>query len=65
VFYIRNLPGTDSKLLVANRWGKEVYKSSSYQNDWNGGDTVDGLYYYTLTVSGKKFTGWVEILRGQ
>jgi gliding motility-associated-like protein len=65
VFYVRNLPGADAKLLVANRWGKEVYKSSSYQNDWNGGDTVDGLYYYTLTVAGKKYAGWVEILRGQ
>jgi gliding motility-associated-like protein len=65
VFYIRNLPGSDAKLLVANRWGKEVYKSGSYQNDWNGGDTVDGLYYYTLSIGGQKFTGWVEILRGQ
>jgi gliding motility-associated-like protein len=65
VFYIRNLPSSDAKLLVANRWGKEVFKSSSYQNDWNGGDTVDGLYYYTLSVGGQKFTGWVEILRGQ
>lgn len=64
VFYIRNLPA-DSKLLVTNRWGKEVYKTSSYQNDWNGGDTVDGMYYYTLTLGSQSFTGWIEILRGQ
>lgn len=64
VFYIRNLP-SESKLLITNRWGKEVYKTSSYQNDWNGGDTVDGMYYYTLSISGKSYTGWVEILRGQ
>ncbi|MEJ0032072.1 MAG: PKD-like domain-containing protein [Bacteroidota bacterium] len=65
VFYIRNLPSTDANLLIANRWGKEVFKSSSYQNDWNGGDTVDGMYYYTLSIGGQKFTGWIEILRGQ
>ncbi|MEI9922102.1 MAG: PKD-like domain-containing protein [Bacteroidota bacterium] len=65
VFYIRNLPATDTKLLITNRWGKEIYKTSSYQNDWDGGDTVDGMYYYTVTIAGQKFVGWVEILRGQ
>lgn len=64
VFYIRNLPA-DTKLLVTNRWGKEVFKSGAYENDWNGGDTVDGMYYYTLTLGSQSFTGWVEILRGQ
>lgn len=65
VFYIRNLPSSDAKLLITNRWGKEVYKTSSYQNDWNGGDTVDGIYYYKLTLGSQSFAGWVEILRGQ
>ncbi len=64
VFYIRNLP-VDTKVLITNRWGKEVFKSSSYQNDWNGGDTVDGMYYYTVTIGSKSYTGWVEILRAQ
>lgn len=64
-FFIRNLPASDVKLVVTNRWGNEVYKSSSYQNDWAGGDTVDGMYYYNLTVAGQKYTGWVEILRAQ
>lgn len=64
VFYIRNLPA-DSKLLVTNRWGKEVFKSSAYTNDWNGGDTVDGLYFYTLSAGSQNFTGWIEIMRGQ
>lgn len=64
VFYIRNLPA-DSKLLITNRWGKEVFKSSSYTNDWNGGDTVDGLYFYTLTTGSQSINGWVEIMRGQ
>ncbi|HMJ68694.1 MAG TPA: PKD-like domain-containing protein [Cyclobacteriaceae bacterium] len=64
VFFIRNLPA-DTKLLVTNRWGKEVFKSGAYTNDWNGGDTVDGLYYYTLTLGSENYNGWVEIMRGQ
>ncbi len=64
VFYIRNLPA-DANLLITNRWGKEVYKSASYQNDWNGGDAVDGLYFYTLKLNGDSYSGWVEILRGE
>ena len=61
-FYIRNLP-TGSKLVIANRWGKEIFSSSDYQNDWTAGDTSDGMYYYRLLVDGQALTGWVEILR--
>lgn len=62
VFYIRNLPA-ESKLLVTNRWGKEVFRSEHYLNDWNGGDAVAGVYYYTLKLGSEAYTGWVEILR--
>ena len=63
-FYIRNLPA-DSKLTISNRWGNEVYSSKGYTNDWNGGDTSNGVYFYRLSASGETFTGWVEIQRGQ
>jgi len=63
-FYIRNLP-SDSQLIISNRWGNEVYSSKSYQNDWNGGATVDGIYYYRLKAGGDTLTGWIEILRGK
>jgi gliding motility-associated-like protein len=62
VFYIRNLP-ENSTLLITNRWGKEVYSSNAYNNDWTGGDIVDGVYYYRLGIPGQAITGWVEILR--
>jgi gliding motility-associated-like protein len=61
---ILNLPAS-SKLSITNRWGKEVYSANDYQNDWNGGDVVDGLYYYRLVVDGDASTGWIEILRGK
>jgi gliding motility-associated-like protein len=64
VFYIRNLP-QDARLTITNRWGNQVYSSSSYQNDWDGGSAADGVYYYSMRAADQTFTGWVEILRGK
>ena len=62
VFFIRNLPA-DNSVFIANRWGKEVFSSRNYQNDWNGGSIEDGIYYYRIIVEGQAFSGWLEILR--
>lgn len=35
-------------LVIYNRWGKEVYQSSNYQNDWDGADLPIGVYFYSL-----------------
>ena len=63
-FFIRNLPA-DSKVNISNRWGAEVYSSSNYQNDWNGSNNADGVYFYRVVAGGNTFTGWVEIIRGK
>ena len=50
-FFIENLekfPG--SSLAVYNRWGNKIYESADYKNNWNGSKSVDGMYYYVLTV---------------
>ncbi|HEV8515192.1 MAG TPA: LamG-like jellyroll fold domain-containing protein, partial [Cyclobacteriaceae bacterium] len=36
-------------LVVMNRWGKEVYRSASYKNDWDGGGLSPGVYYIILS----------------
>ncbi|MCB9361177.1 MAG: choice-of-anchor L domain-containing protein [Flavobacteriales bacterium] len=46
----------NSKLTVFNRWGKSVYNSDNYKNDWDGGDLNDGTYYYVLEVNDSKST---------
>lgn len=43
-----------SKLVIFNRWGIVVYESDDYQNDWEGGDLPDGVYYYVLKCYGQK-----------
>ena len=63
VFYIRN--GEGSNVMISNRWGKEVFKSGSYQNDWGASSIDDGIYYYRILAGGKTYNGWLEIQRGQ
>ncbi|MGB5977616.1 MAG: gliding motility-associated C-terminal domain-containing protein, partial [Cyclobacteriaceae bacterium] len=65
VFYIRNLPPEGAGVAITNRWGRTVYQSDNYQNDWDGGDENEGVYYYEVKMpSGQIITGWVEIWRG-
>ena len=40
------------KLVIFNRWGRIVYESTNYQNDWDGGDLPDGTYFYVLECKG-------------
>lgn len=52
-----------SKLEIWNRWGKRIFKSEDYQNDW-GKDVVAGTYYYLLeSPSGVRCNGWVQVLK--
>jgi gliding motility-associated-like protein len=51
LFVIRNLMLYDVRIIVVkNRWGKTVYGSSNYNNDWNGSNLPDGVYYGVLTI---------------
>lgn len=49
---------------IYDRWGKHVFSSKNYQNDW-GNDATNALYYYLLTSpEGKTCKGWVMVMRG-
>lgn len=41
-------------LMIMNRWGRVVYHSTDYQNDWDGGGLSDGTYFYVLKCKGLK-----------
>ncbi|MHB9140824.1 MAG: T9SS type B sorting domain-containing protein [Paludibacter sp.] len=53
LFEIRHPVNTKIEIEIFNRWGNSVYKSSDYQNDWDGKgtgnflgkDLPDGTYY--------------------
>jgi gliding motility-associated-like protein len=51
-FYIPNLEYyPNSTLVVYNRWGKKIYENNNYQNDWDGEDFADGVYFFILKVN--------------
>ena len=56
-------------LTIFNRWGRIVYQSSDYQNDWDGGGLSDGTYFYVLKCKGLKndatYQGSVMIIKSQ
>lgn len=68
VFEIVNLKESfpNSLLYIYDRWGKLIYSSTNYSNDWNGEDASDGVYYWVLKVADNKDTemqGNLTILR--
>jgi large repetitive protein len=58
-----------SSIIIYNRWGSEVFRSSDYKNDWNGKDEKkrdlqEDTYYYILKISnGRILKGFIEIKR--
>ncbi len=56
----------NSSLIIYNRWGKKVYESNNYQNDWDGESLSDGVYFWTLQLADGKeteMTGTITIMR--
>lgn len=40
-----------NSLSVLNRWGNEVFRTTSYDNTWTGSDLQEGTYFYVLSIS--------------
>ncbi len=54
-----------AKLTIWNRWGKPIYKTDNYQNEWGTQkEIVAGLYYYQFEApSGAICKGWVQVMK--
>ena len=70
-FTIQHLP-PGSSLIIYNRWGNEVFRSTNYANTWQGQTETlgietkvsDGTYFYVLiTPEGKQYKGTVTIVK--
>jgi gliding motility-associated-like protein len=59
----------DAEVVIVNRYGMEVFRTTGYQNDWdgkyNGNELPDGAYYYIITVPGsdKVYKGAINLVR--
>ena len=68
-FYIGNLEKyPDNNLKIYNRYGKQIYSATNYDNLWNGkylgNDVPTGTYFYILNDGkGEQYKGSVTILR--
>ena len=58
-----------SELTIFNRWGRIVYHSNDYQNNWDGDNLPDGTYFYVLKCHGLKndatYNGSVMIVKSR
>lgn len=51
-------------LRVFNRWGRKVYESDDYRNDWSAEKDEPGIYYYHLTIGDyATCKNWVHVIK--
>lgn len=56
--------GLTVKFNVFDRWGKRVFESSDYKNDWNGEGLTPGVYYVQLKIGDlTTCKNWLQILK--
>jgi len=57
----------NAELTIINKWGKVVYQSNDYKNDWtgkfNGTPLPEDTYFFILKVINRVYKGFVVIRR--
>ncbi|MBF9143937.1 gliding motility-associated C-terminal domain-containing protein [Microvirga sp. SRT04] len=63
-FKVQGLKGEGWALDVYDRWGRAVFQTANYHNEW-GADAAPGVYYVLLRrpATGFVYKGWLEVLR--
>lgn len=56
--------GNKTSLQIFNRWGKEVYKTDDYQNNWpDPGALKSGVYFFQLNLGAERqFSGTITYI---
>ncbi|MFO0477770.1 MAG: gliding motility-associated C-terminal domain-containing protein [Bacteroidota bacterium] len=65
LFTIKNIDQhPNSSLIIFDRWGRKVYETPNYNNEWKGEGLSDGTYFYLLDVPDeKRYNGFVTVFR--
>ncbi|MCS6968304.1 MAG: PKD domain-containing protein [Cytophagales bacterium] len=64
-FFVINNIRQGWRLQIYNRWGRLVFQSDSYGNDWKG-EGISATYFYLLTSpEGRTCRGWVQVITEQ
>lgn len=52
------------RLKILNRWGKLIYESAEYTDQWDGEDYPAGVYYYEVTTKEDFICkSWLHLIR--
>lgn len=64
-FVVLGIEDNTLALKIFNRWGKSMYQTDRYDNNWPADGLPDGVYYYQLTNprTKKMYKGWFEVIR--
>lgn len=54
---------TFTSIVIFNRWGREVYRSTSSNFKWDGNDVNDGVYFYVIDFGTTTYKGSVTLVR--
>ena len=61
-FIIKGIEDEVWELKIYDRWGKLLFESQDYKNNWDGAKQPDGVYYYILSSRefNMEYTGFVH-----
>lgn len=54
---IDNCAGSFEKIVIFNRWGREVFSAKNRDFKWYGEDAASGVYYYHIIFTNKEYKG--------
>jgi len=53
-----------ARVVIVNRWGKKVFESQNYQDDWDAGNVEAGMYFYEIHIPGEAVCkGWLQVVK--
>ncbi len=61
-FVVEGIVGRDNEVQIWDRWGKEVFRTANYQNNFSASSLNDGVYFYWIRVLEAEFTGHLQVL---
>lgn len=53
----------ENELTIYNRWGKKVFESSPYQQNWPTENPIEGSYFFFFKAGKYQQKGWVMVSR--
>jgi hypothetical protein len=56
--------GIPVSITIVDRWGKKIFESSNYQNDWDASSVEGGIYYLDLKLGNlASCKSWLHVVK--